>query len=247
MLSTRGCCGAAFQVLGQFTVRLHPLPRRYTFLQTQGDDSIANAQTKIRAAVQSQSTIVNTIVALHVLLLVGTITAGIRCASSASSVLSGHPSGAGRRNWARRCQRGPWPPPPLSRSYTIFLLRPLQRLLGVEALRLSHLMAELPKELAIEEAVVALVEEMVSSTNEENLMDLAESRDQDSNEKKDEKVKALATNVLCMGQCLGILLAFLSLTENELSICLFCRLERDKLMMARRAAASEQVMRVAKL
>ena len=174
MLSTRGCCGAAFQVLGQFTVRLHPLPRRYTFLQTQGDDSIANAQTKIRAAVQSQSTIVNTIVALHVLLLVGTITAGIRCASSASSVLSGHPSGAGRRNWARRCQRGPWPPPPLSRSYTIFLLRPLQRLLGVEALRLSHLMAELPKELAIEEAVVALVEEMSTNGNEENIMEMAD-------------------------------------------------------------------------
>ena len=56
----------------------------------------------------------------------------------------------------------------------MFLLRPLRRLLAMESMRLSHLMAELPKELAIEEAVVALVEEIVSSGHQEDaLMDMA--------------------------------------------------------------------------
>ena len=65
-------------------------------------------------------------------------------------------------------------PPSLARSFTILLLRPLRRMLATEVLRLSHLMAELPKELAIEEAVVALVEEMSTNGNEENIMEMAD-------------------------------------------------------------------------
>ena len=63
-------------------------------------------------------------------------------------------------------------PPSLARSFTILLLRPLRRMLATEVLRLSHLMAELPKELAIEEAVVALVEEMVSTGQDDNLIEI---------------------------------------------------------------------------
>lgn len=59
-------------------------------------------------------------------------------------------------------------------SYTIWLLQPLHRLLSSEAGRLVHLMAELPKEISVEEVVVALVDEMTSHRQDESVLDLTD-------------------------------------------------------------------------
>lgn len=50
---------------------------RYQFLQANGDDSIRVAQARIQASTNTVNATITTIVALHVLLLVGTIASGV--------------------------------------------------------------------------------------------------------------------------------------------------------------------------
>lgn len=54
-----------------------PCVRRYTFLQTQGDDSILQAQLRIKVAIESHNNLAVTLVAMHAALLAATAVAGV--------------------------------------------------------------------------------------------------------------------------------------------------------------------------